>query len=197
MTINLVSSSELEVATAFFEAHPQIEVIEATKSVAEHLEELLNADSNSLLVMSTRGHGRTAAVIGSVATHVLGATHRPAVLIGPACHPERFRLHGPLIVATDASEYADAALDVAAWAVRNFEYEPTVVNVRDPDDARLTAAATSPGSASDVALESGMVHRFANALTERSGVDSNFEVLHGRHVGETIADYANRQKAAA
>ena len=172
------------------------DTIAATKTVAEHLEDMVAESPDALVVMSTRGHGRSAAIIGSVANHLLATTHRPVLLVGPACTLERFRMHGPLVIATDSSDYAEAALDIAAWAVESFEYEPSVVNVVDPASTRVFAAATSQPSGSDLPQESAMVQRFAHDLGERTGRVTNFEVLHDPHPGKAIARYADNAHAS-
>lgn len=173
----------------------EVEAIPATKSVAEHLEEILEAAPDALLVMSTRGHGRTAAFIGSVANHVLGATDRPVFLVGPACDANRFRLHGPMVVAADGTELAESVIDAAVWATDAFEYEPIVVNVVDPNASQQYASAAAGAQRYDMPVESTMVQRLAKQLGQRTGTTPDFEVLHNERPHTAIVDHAEETRA--
>ena len=55
----------------------------ANDSVAKALADHLEADAGSMIVMSSHGHGRTAAVLGSTADELLRLTFGPIVVIGP------------------------------------------------------------------------------------------------------------------
>lgn len=159
------------------------------RPVAELVAEVAAGHADPLMVMSTRGHGRTAAVIGSVATEILQVTHQPVLLIGPKCDVGTIRLHGDMVVPVDAGEGTDVALDLAAAMAATFDYRPVVVNVVDNQAVReLAKARSAPGG--DVGDESAMAHRVAARLGEAADVRGvEYEVLHGKTAGGAIVHH--------
>ncbi len=175
----------------------KIEVAPMTRPVAELLDELLEEAPRALLVMNTRGHGRTAAVIGSVATDVLRTTRRPALLIGPSCKVSRFRLHGAMLVPVDTSDPSASALAVANSMVREFDFDPVLVEVVDPATARDLDAARSGPYGGKLSPETESLAQLARDLrwsTDPAQVD--LEVLRDRRPGRAIAEYAEERHAA-
>jgi nucleotide-binding universal stress UspA family protein len=169
----------------------QVDVTPMTKPVAELLQEIGDRARGSLLVMSTRGRGRTAAINGSVANDVLACSHQPVLLVGPKCDVARFRLYGPMVVATDASPCTLPTLELAAEAIETFDFEPVVVDVMDPEASLVLERARSGPVGYEIGPESTMVQRFARDLGWSTGRESvAFEVLYSRHAGKAIAQYA-------
>jgi nucleotide-binding universal stress UspA family protein len=83
-----------------------------------------------LVCMSSHGHGRSAAMLGSVAQDVLLALGAPVVLVGPmaALGP----VDAPVVVTVDGSEASEAAIAVGReWAAR-LDAELRVVTVFEP-----------------------------------------------------------------
>lgn len=85
---------------------------------AEVLAELARETDADEIVVGTRGMGRFAAALGSVAHALLGQADRPVVVVPPAAadHPRSGREHGECIVVVgyDGSAAARAALVYAA-----------------------------------------------------------------------------------
>lgn len=132
----------------------------------------------SMIVMSSSGHGRSAAVLGSVADDVLRAMFGPIIVVGPnAKVPATFS--GDIIVPVDGSEFSELSLPLAAsWGIA-WGATPWVVEVL-PE--QLPAGV-------DV-VESSYAHRLARELEDTSHHDVEFEVLHGRSPAHAIADFA-------
>ncbi|NNE11900.1 MAG: universal stress protein [Ilumatobacter sp.] len=137
----------------------------------------------SMVVMSSTGRGRTAAVLGSVASEVLERMFGPIIVLGPeATDPGSF--DGDLVVPVDGSEFSEMTLGLAAaWGI-GFGATPWLVEVLT-DTTALSADA----------LESAYVARLAKDLEAESGHDVEFEVLHGRQAGREISEFAHGRDA--
>ena len=150
-------------------------------TLAAHVESI----EGSLIVMSSVGRGRSAAVIGSVAEELLRATFGPIVVIGPGADLDR-PLDGPLVVAVDGSATSEAMLPLAgAWGIE-LGATPWVVSVAHPE------VRTVPP---DVA-ETSYPARLARHLAQQTHRDVEFEVLHNEHPAEAIAKFAEDVKAS-
>ncbi len=174
------------------EVERTIEIEPMNRPVEEELIDLLADHPNALVVMSTHGYGRSAALIGSVANELLAQTGSPVLLVGPQCDIGRFRLHGEMIVAADGTGYSDAVLHLAADACRTFDFEPSVVNVLDPSTTRSLERARAGQGGYDVPPDSAMAHRLAADLGAELGIaDIDYRVLHDRDAGRAIVKRAH------
>jgi len=168
-----------------------IRVTPIGQSIPEALISVLAQYPHPLVVMATRGHGRTAALVGSVANQVLAQTGAPVLLIGPACDISRFRLHGPMIVAADSSDHSQDVIELAATMTTAFDFIPSVVNVLDPSTSQKLNKARSGGGGHDVPDDSMLAHRYAIDLGEASGRrDIDYRVLHDRDPASAIVKQA-------
>ena len=166
-------------------------------SVGDAIVAALDAAEAPLLVMSTHGRGRSAGIVGSVATEVLSQTTHPALLFGPSYQRGRFRLHGPMLVAAGEDEIGSSAIAVAGGLVRAFDYEPCVVNVVDPHTARQLEKAQGGAFDTDATPESGPARRLASALSEATGGGApDFRVLVDRKPARAVTDWAESTSAA-
>lgn len=139
----------------------------------------------SVVVMSSIGRGRSAALLGSIAEELLGALFGPVVVVGPDARTDRTDFRGELIVPVDGSDTSESALSLAAaWGIA-LEARPWVVSVIEPD-----------GTASGDVAESAYPSRVARELAERSHHEVEFEVLHGKQPAKAITDYASDLNAA-
>ncbi|NNE72772.1 MAG: universal stress protein [Acidimicrobiales bacterium] len=111
----------------------------ASEPVSEMLLDLLAAKPASLVVMSTHGRGRSAALLGSVATELLHDGRAPVLLFGPNVEAGRFRLHGPMVVAVSAEESSEAIVPIVEAFTANFDLIPEVVTVADGFDGAAAA----------------------------------------------------------
>lgn len=147
--------------------------------IARHAESV----SGSMVVMSSTGRGRSAAVLGSVADDVLRAMFGPIIVVGPhVFEPGSFS--GDIVVPVDGSEFSETSLPLAAsWGIA-LGATPWIVEV-------LTDAVPL---SSDV-LESSYAARLARDLRVQTHHDVEFEVLHGPSASHAIADYAKQNKA--
>lgn len=156
----------------------------ASEGVAKELAAIIDARPDGLVVMSSHGRGRSAAVLGSVAEELLQLTFGPIIVVGPQAVPSAF--DGPLIVAIDGSDASELALPLAAaWGIE-LRVDPWVVQVGDADVA-----------APDDSTRSAHVASLAGRLSEGSGHPVQFEVLQGQDVAAEITRFAASLEASA
>jgi len=141
------------------------------------------AVDGSMVVMSSTGRGRSAAVLGSVADDVLRSMFGPIIVVGP--HVQEIEsFSGDLIVPVDGSDFSEKILPIAgAWGVA-LGARPWIVEV-----------ITEQVPTSSDMLESSYPHRLANALYAQTHHEVEFEVLHGDSAAASIASYAGRVDA--
>jgi nucleotide-binding universal stress UspA family protein len=150
----------------------------STNSVAAAVEELVVAHDGSIVVMTSHGRGRSAALVGSVAGDLLYRIFGPILLVGPSVVSDNFT--GPVVVSVDGSNESEAALPLAAaWAIE-LGVEPWIVNVIDPH-------ATAPESS---VIDAGYPARLARELQELSHHAVEFEELHDAHPGHAVPGFA-------
>lgn len=154
---------------------------------AAPLAEYLESHDGAMVMMSSHGHGRSAAVLGSTTDALLRATFGPIIVLGPDVDPSVSRLDGAYVVPVDGSDLSERTLPVAeAWAIE-FGAVPWIVEVIDPG--------VRVGGSGDV-MESAYPARLATDLRRRSGHDVEFEVLHGEHPAREIVDFAVTRNAS-
>jgi nucleotide-binding universal stress UspA family protein len=135
--------------------------------------------NGGMIVMSTFGRGRSEAILGSVAVDVLREMYGPVVTVGPKARTDRADHRGELIVPVDGSDFSESTLALAAaWGI-GMGARPWVVEVLDPDQQHPH----------DV-VESSYAARLAHELTSQSHHDTQYEVLHSKHPGAAIGDFA-------
>lgn len=146
------------------------------KAVADHVEEL----SGAMVVMSSHGHGRSAAVLGSTTDELLRRLYGPIVVIGPHVQTDTAgALDGAYLVPLDGSPASEQIVPVAeAWAIE-FGAVPWLVEVIAP----------SVHVADDV-FESAYPARIADQIRRQTGHHAEYEVLHGDKPSRAIVDFA-------
>lgn len=158
-------------------------------SVASELESLLLDRPGAVLVMSSRGKGRSAAFLGSVSDDVLQRTFGPVIMVGPKVEVDDFS--GPVVVTVDGSDESEAALPLAAaWAIE-LRTTPWVVSAGSPSTTE-TADRLRQG---DV-VDTGYLSRLAQSLRSFSKHDVEFDELHDDHPGTAIPEYATSRGAS-
>ena len=145
-------------------------------TIASHVESV----NGAMVVMSSTGRGRSAAVLGSVADDLLRCMFGPIIVLGPhAAELESFS--GDLVVPVDGSDFAETILPIAAaWGIA-LGARPWVVEV-----------ITEPVPVLVDVFESSYTNRLADRWRAQSHHDVEFEVLHSGHPGREIADFARR-----
>jgi nucleotide-binding universal stress UspA family protein len=151
------------------------------RAVANHVESM----SGATIVMSSHGHGRSAAVLGSTADELLRLVYGPLVVIGPHVSADAGSLDGSYVVPIDGSEAGEKIVPIAAaWAIE-FGAVPWLVEVIDPD-LRLS------GDISETAYPARIAHR----IQAQTGHEVEYDVLHGDHPSRSIVEFAERMKAS-
>ena len=157
----------------------------ASDSVAQAIADHVDALSGAMVVMSSHGHGRSAAVLGSVADDLLRLDFGPIVVVGPHVTETTVVLDGEYVVPSDGSPASEQILSIVeAWMIE-FGGTPWVVEVLEP----------SSGTAADV-FESAYAHRLAGQMMTHTGRNVEYEVLHGDHPAKSIVEFASGRHAS-
>ncbi len=155
------------------------------QSVGAYIAEVANDNPGSLVVMSTTGHGRSAALLGSTAEEILQHTVTPILLYGPRAEPSAPKGEA-IVVAVDGTDMSEQALGLAGvWSV-GLDLVPWVVTV-GTTDAQLPP---------DVS-ESAGPHALAGELAELVGREVQFDTLHGNRPAAALTQFAESVNAAA
>jgi nucleotide-binding universal stress UspA family protein len=162
-----------------------VHVVVMGDSIATTIGAEVDRHSGSVIVMSSVGRGRSAALIGSIAEELLGELFGPVMLVGPDASTEITDYRGELLIPVDGSDTSESALGLgAAWGI-TLGARPWVVTVNEPDTA-----------ADADASESSYPARLARQLAKQTGRDVEFEVLHGGKPDRAICDYASSLPAS-
>jgi nucleotide-binding universal stress UspA family protein len=84
----------------------------------------------TVVCMSSHGHGRSAALVGSVADAVLDELHAPVLLVGPTAMAGAADL--PVVATVDGSPQSEASVQVAADWASSLDTDLRVVTVFEP-----------------------------------------------------------------
>jgi nucleotide-binding universal stress UspA family protein len=156
----------------------------SARSVGETISSLVESVPDALVVMASRGKGRSAAVVGSVADQILQHTFGPIVLVGPQAEPDDFG--GPIVITVDGSEESEAALPLGvAWAVE-LGTTPWIVHA---------TKSSPPGGGAD-ATDAVYLARLASELREAAEHAVEFDELHDEHPVAAVCAYAQRHGAS-
>lgn len=157
----------------------------AGDDVAETIVDHVTKRDGAMVLMSSHGRGRSAAVFGSTADQLLRRMFGPIIVIGPRAAQSKGHLDGDYIVPLDGSASADTVLPiVGAWMVE-FHGTPWIVEVIDantyvPDDS----------------VETAMVSRHARQLRASTGRSVEVDVLRDDSPGRAIAATAHGHDAS-
>lgn len=156
-----------------------VHVVVMGDTIASTIAARVETTTGSVVVMSSVGRGRSAALIGSIAEELLGALHGPVVVVGPDSAVDVTDYRGHLVIPVDGSNTSESALAVgAAWGI-GLEARPWIVTVADPDTP-------APADSGEAAYPS----RLARDLASRTQHDVDYDVLHGGRPDRAVCDYA-------
>jgi nucleotide-binding universal stress UspA family protein len=155
----------------------------AAESVAQVIGNEVERHPEVIVVLASHGRGRSAALLGSVTEELLERIFGPVLVVGP--HVVVGPFDGPIIVTVDGSDASESVLPLAAaWGIE-LGVEPWIVEVTEPD-----------GQVTSDVSESAYPARLARTLSKTSGHPVEFEVLHGEHVHDEVADFASSISAS-
>jgi len=159
--------------------------VHASDEVAGAIFNHIERSPGGMVLMSARGHGRSAAILGSTTDDVLRALFGPVIVIGPHALESQGRLDGNYVVPLDGSPRSEGVLPiVAAWATE-FGGTPWLVEVADEH----------VGNSGDI-VESSFVNSRATELRRRISRPVEFEVLHSDHTAPEIVRFADEWNAS-
>lgn len=165
-------------------------------SVGAAVARMAKIHNRSLICMSTHGRGRSAAVLGSVASEVLEATDRPVMLVGPAYAAPSFRCHGPFVVALNGSPESRSILRPAQDFATLFDYEVEITTVIDPGASAEFERLQASWDGGDIGSESATVRNAAAEAEQALKTPVSFTVLHHADPVSALVDYATETHAA-
>jgi len=163
------------------------QVVSANPSVVDAILRHLERNSDTTVTMSSRGHGRSAAIVGSTTNQLLRASHRPVIVIGPNATKSSGELSGRYVVPLDGSPRGDEVLPVVAAVAGQLGGAPWLIEV-------ITSGAEFD-SATEL-VPSSFVSRRASELSRTLGYPVDFEVLHGGNAATSIVDFARSEGAS-
>lgn len=176
------AQSDLEVGLAKLGTLPVAASLQVLASdvVAKAINDHVEHANGATVVMSSHGHGRSAAVLGSTTDDLLRLLFGPIVVIGPHVDIDRAGdLGGTYVVPLDGSDASQQILPIAgAWAIE-FGAVPWIVEVIEP----------GVPVAADV-FESAYPARIAGQLREQIEHAVEYEVLHGDKPSRAIVEFA-------
>ncbi len=169
-----------------FDVGVTVEVRLTADWIASELAKLVSLHPDAIVVMSSHGKGRSAAILGSVTDDLMRRTFGPIVVVGPHVQPSDFS--GPILVSVDGSQESEVALPLAAAWAAELNTTPWIVHVASP--------AESTSDRSNDVVETAYSARLARELAAFSGHAVEYDELHGRHPERDIPDYARRHGAS-
>lgn len=169
-----------------FDVEVTPEVRLTSDSVAAELATVVSLHPDSLIVMSSHGRGRSAAIVGSVAEDVLQTTFGPVVLVGANVEPDDFS--GPIFVSVDGSQESEIALPLAAAWATELDTATWIVNV-------VTSDLTITGGHDD-GPDISYTARLAKELAAFCGRTVEFDELHDSNPARAVPEYATRHGAS-
>lgn len=163
-----------------------LQVVVSDRFVIPGLEVLAEEFPEPAICMSTRGHFDVSHwLFGSTAAELVSRSKIPMLFIGPTMEAETPPRFDTALICTDGSDFAAAVLPTAAEWAQALSLRLQVVQVLDPE-VRVELEATE----GDV-IETATVHHVADEVSRSSGVEVNWDVLHGDDAAHAILEHAN------
>lgn len=149
----------------------------STAGVADAIRETVAKSPGSTVMMASRGRGRSAALLGSVAEELLRQLDGPILIVGPQSEVSDFS--GPIIVTADGSDTSEAAIPIAAaWSLELGAA------------AHVVQVVTDGGTQTDDDGVPAYLASLAGRFSTLSGRSAESTVLTGRDIDATVAEYA-------
>lgn len=147
--------------------------------------EFVESSPGSMVMMSSHGHGRSAAVLGSATDDVLRRTFGPVIVIGAKTDRTNPRLDGEYVVGVDGSHRSETLLPfVEAWAIE-FGGVPWIVE-----------AIAGPRGTDTEVWRSTYPDHLATQLRERTGHRVEAQVVYGVRPADAIVGFAAERSAS-
>lgn len=183
------SAAAARIRTALAEVEAPPVEIRTHELVAESpgmaIADFVESADGAMVMMSSHGHGRSAAVLGSATDDVLRRTFGPVIVVGPKADRAKPRLDGEYVVGVDGSHRSETLLPfVEAWAIE-FGGVPWIVE-----------AVVNPRGSDPEVWGSTYPERLARELRERTGHRIESEVVFGSRPADAIVEFAADRSAA-
>ncbi len=159
----------------------------SVRPIGEELADVAATKPGAMIVMASHGRGRSAAIVGSVAEDMLRRCPNPTMLVGPSVQPDAFR--GPIVATVDGSDESELVLPIAAQWAGTLGSHAWIITVASPSTNERSAMGTDIGSSSYLA-------QLAKGLRQESGVEVEYDELHGERPATSIAEYCTRHDAS-
>jgi nucleotide-binding universal stress UspA family protein len=161
-------------------------------SAAEVICTFAEQEGVDLVVVGTRGLGGfRRLLLGSVAEQVVRHAPCSVLTVGRRAFSEAPLANG-IVVATDLSEGAKAAIDTAAMLARAFQSHVTVAHVFDPDQPHPDPRNVAEAFGDPEAVEAETFKRLEETVKRHLPERGRAELLHGADPALTLSDYATQ-----
>jgi nucleotide-binding universal stress UspA family protein len=159
--------------------------VRAGKASLQHLLDEITAEEETLVCMTSHGHGAAyEAVFGHTAKDLIVHTRAPFLVVGPHADLAASWRADRIIVCTDGSDTAGAIVPVVADWTQALGATACVLQVVRPEAQELAA-----NTGGDV-IEANVVRAIAEELGDGTAVD--WDVLHDDHTARAIVDFADK-----
>ena len=168
-----------ELREAADEAQLPLDVAGGARTTADRAQLLLShaVEQNLLPAVTTHGRrGVTESVLGSVAIEILRRAARPVLLFGPH-HREEPESPKRVLCSVDGSDFSETVVGEAARWAGQLAVPLWLIQVIE-------------SSGAPVAQEDSYLRNLASDMASIFG-EIEWDVLHGKHAGSGVADYAN------
>ncbi len=160
-------------------------------SVADDIAVQFDKVPNTLVVMNTDAHSRSAALADNVAEQVMRGIRQPMLLLGNGVAVGESWPSGPILVCTDGSDVAESVAGLAGqWAV-GLGLPLMLVTVIDRSKV--------PAGVS-MAAETNAVTKLQSAIrasvADGPSLNINYDALHGSDPAKAIVDFADQIDAS-
>jgi nucleotide-binding universal stress UspA family protein len=168
---------ERELERLGFDALEPCRFVLSNEPAADVIADVAASTPDSLVVMSSHGRGRSAAVLGSTTDEVLRLIGGPIVAVGPNCDVDNSDpLGGPFVVPLDGSQRGERVLPIAAAWSADLGGTPWLIRC-------VPASSSSIWRARYLAPLARDVRRLTNATVQ-------YEVLVDDHAARSIVEFA-------
>lgn len=192
---DVASLDHLRDRAALFAGVVDIEVLSVDDEPVSGICAALASAADSVLCLATRSRrGLRSALFGSIAERLIREVGEPVLLVGPECRVAVLPAEvGRLVIATDGSDHASAALAPAARWASAFRLDSWLVDVIGPDE-RVAVHDEDLADVQDQEAESRL--RSGAADLSKLGSTAQTRVLHGAEAARSIVAFAEQLPAA-
>jgi nucleotide-binding universal stress UspA family protein len=93
--------------------------------------------AGGVVCMASHGRGRSAGILGSIATEITARAAHPVAIVGPAFAPKTWRVDAPVVACVDGTPPSELVIPIALEWAGALDVSLSVVTVAEPIPAPL------------------------------------------------------------